>query len=86
MYLLICSPPSPELERPPIVFMAIASASCASGDKAPNDIPAVSNLLTILFDDSTLLTSIDLVRLFFISNRSLKKLGFLSLISEANFS
>ncbi len=35
------SPPSPEFDLPPIRFMAMASTSCASGDRAPRDIPAV---------------------------------------------
>ena len=35
------SPPSPELDFPPIRFIAMARTSCASGDRAPRDIPAV---------------------------------------------
>jgi hypothetical protein len=41
------SPPSPELLRPPRRFIAIASASCASGDNAPRLIAALSKRRTI---------------------------------------
>ncbi len=34
------SPPSPELLRAPIRFMAIDSVACASGESAPSDIAA----------------------------------------------
>ena len=77
------SPPSPEFDRPPIAFIAIARASWASGDKAPSDIPAVSNLFSILLDDST--CSIGIEFLFFRINKSLRKLGSLELTKEENF-
>ena len=46
-YLSLASPPSPELERAPILFIASAKVSWASGDKAPRLIPAESNFLSI---------------------------------------
>src|SRR2546430_6077281 len=47
------SPPSPEFDRAPIWFMAMASASCASGDRAPSDIAVLTNRLTIASEGST---------------------------------
>src|ERR1051325_4499280 len=38
VYVAGSSPPSPELERAWMRFMAIASVACASGDSAPSDI------------------------------------------------
>ena len=51
--LLIDSPPSPEQEAPPILFIAIASVSCASFERAPWDILPVPNLFLIDVIDST---------------------------------
>ena len=82
--LFLSSPPSPELERPPKVFIAIARASCASGDKAPKDIPAVSNLWNIFLIDSTFVIEIFL-EVDFKDNKSLIKLGFLPLTRSAYF-
>src|SRR5260370_49043 len=52
-YMSGSSPPSPELERAPTWFMAIASASCASGESAPSDIAVLTNRLTISLAGST---------------------------------
>jgi hypothetical protein len=43
----ITSPPSPEFDFPPILFIAIAIASWVSLDIAPRDIPPVQNRFTI---------------------------------------
>ncbi len=47
------SPPSPELLRAPIRFIAMASVSCASALIDPNDIAPVEKRLTIDSTDST---------------------------------
>src|SRR5579859_3543970 len=52
-YLTASSPPSPELDLPPSLFIAIASVSCASADREPYDIAPVTNLLTIALAGST---------------------------------
>src|SRR6266852_4729617 len=49
----VVAPPSPELDRAPIWFIAMARASCASGDKAPSDIAVLTKRLTISSDGST---------------------------------
>ena len=49
----IDSPPSPEQDAPPILFIAIASVSWASFDKAPWDMLPVPNLFLIDVIDST---------------------------------
>ena len=48
------SPPSPQLDLPPRVFMATAMHSWASAEMEPKDIAPVLNLLTM---ESTLSTS-----------------------------
>ena len=45
--------PSPVLDFPPNLFIAIASVVWASIEILPNDIAPVANLLTILAADST---------------------------------
>ena len=52
-YVSGSSPPSPELDLAPIWFIASASASCASGDRAPSDIAVLTNRLTISLAGST---------------------------------
>ena len=47
------SPPSPELDLPPIRFMAMASTSWASGDRAPSDIPPVQKRCRMAVAGST---------------------------------
>ena len=47
------SPPSPELDRPPSVFIAIASVSCASIEIDPYDMAPVENRRTIEETGST---------------------------------
>ncbi len=47
------SPPSPEFERPPIRFMAIASVSWASWESAPSDIAPLAKRFTISETGST---------------------------------
>ena len=47
------SPPSPVFERPPILFIAIASVSCASRESDPSDMAPVENRLTISLAGST---------------------------------
>src|SRR5438034_6563430 len=41
------APPSPPLDLAPIRFFASASASCASGDRAPSDIALLTNRLPL---------------------------------------
>ena len=41
------SPPSPESDLAPIRFIATFKVLCASGLRAPSDIPGVTNLLRI---------------------------------------
>ena len=53
-YLEVSSPPSPELLLAPIVFIASARHSCASGDIEPILIAADENLLNISDSGSTL--------------------------------
>src|SRR5215472_15443604 len=52
-YLSASSPPSPEFDRPPSLFIAIASVWCASADSEPYDIAPVQNRLTISLTGST---------------------------------
>jgi len=52
------SPPSPEFDFPPILFIAIAIASWVSLEIAPSDIPPVQNLWTIATAGSTFPTGI----------------------------
>lgn len=52
-HFLHTSPPSPELDFPPILFMATAITSCVSLEMAPNDMPPVQNRATIFEADST---------------------------------
>ncbi len=47
------SPPSPELDRAPIRFIAIESVACASGESAPSDIAEETNRRRISSTDST---------------------------------
>ena len=47
------SPPSPESDFAPIRFIATFNVLCASGDKAPSDMPGVTNRLRIDVIDST---------------------------------
>ena len=80
------SPPSPVLDFPPILFMAIAKVECASVEIDPNDIAPVENLLTIFCHGSTL--SIEILFLKgFISNKPLKVINslFCLLINSAYF-
>lgn len=65
------SPPSPELDFPPILFIAIAIASCVSLEIAPRDIPPVQKRCTIEDAGSTLPTGIG-GRLLLSSRRSLR--------------
>mmetsp|Transcript_8219 Transcript_8219/g.20044 ORF Transcript_8219/g.20044 Transcript_8219/m.20044 type:complete len:210 (-) Transcript_8219:2720-3349(-) len=50
---LLSSPPSPQLDFPPIRFIAMPSTSCASGESAPSDIPPVQNLRMMASTGST---------------------------------
>lgn len=52
------SPPSPELDFPPNLFIAIAIASCVSLEIAPRDIPPVQKRWTMEDADSTFPTGI----------------------------
>src|SRR5215469_14105272 len=52
-YLSASSPPSPEFDRPPSRFIAIARVWCASADSEPYDIAPVQNRLTISLTGST---------------------------------
>src|SRR5215472_12150237 len=52
-YLSASSPPSPEFDRPPRRFIAIASVWCASADSEPYDIAPVQNRFTISLTGST---------------------------------
>lgn len=52
------SPPSPELDFPPNLFMAMAIASWVSLEIAPSDMPPVQNLSTIAVAGSTFPTGI----------------------------
>ena len=52
-YLSLASPPSPELDLEPKLFIASAKVSCAFGERAPKLIPAESNLFKIFLLDST---------------------------------
>lgn len=63
------SPPSPELDFPPILFIAIAIASCVSLEMAPRDIPPVQKRSTMEVAGSTLPIGIG-VRSLFNSRRS----------------
>lgn len=54
----ITSPPSPEFDFPPILFMAIAIASWVSLEIAPSDMPPVQNRCTIDEAGSTFPTGI----------------------------
>ena len=47
------SPPSPVLDLPPSLFIAIARDSCDSVDIEPRLMAPVANLLTIADSDST---------------------------------
>ncbi len=47
------SPPSPESDFDPILFMAIANVSWASGLNAPNDIPGANKRFRISYIFST---------------------------------
>ena len=47
------SPPSPVFERPPMLFIACASVSCASRESEPSDIAPVEKRLTISDAGST---------------------------------
>ena len=53
------SPPSPELDRPPSVFIATASVSCASIEIDPYDMAPVENRRTIADAGSTSSIGID---------------------------
>lgn len=53
-FILPTSPPSPELDFPPTLFIAIAIASCVSLEMAPRDIPPVQNRSTMEVAGSTL--------------------------------
>lgn len=50
----LTSPPSPEFDFPPNLFIAIAIASCVSLEIAPRDIPPVQKRWTMETADSTL--------------------------------
>jgi len=54
----VSSPPSPELDLPPMRFIAIAIASWHSREMAPRDMPPVQNLSQMSATDSTSSTSI----------------------------
>ena len=45
------SPPSPESDFDPILFMAMERVSCASGLSAPKEIPGATNLFLIWWAD-----------------------------------
>jgi hypothetical protein len=51
--LMHTSPPSPELDFPPSLFIAIAIASWVSLEMAPRDMPPVQNRCTMLEIGST---------------------------------
>ena len=53
----LSSPPSPVLLRAPSLFMASASASWASLERAPNDMAPVTKCFTMLSTGSTSLMS-----------------------------
>ena len=72
-YLCLPSPPSPELDLAPNVFIASASVSCAFGESDPRLIPAESNLFIICFTDSGSIFDLSLRYLTF--NRSLNIAG-----------
>ena len=57
--LSLSSPPSPEFDCPPILFIAMAIVSCASGEIEPKLIAADANLLKISSFGSTSEISID---------------------------
>ena len=71
-YLCFPSPPSPEFDLAPSVFIASARVSCAFGDNDPRLIPAESNLLIIFSTDSISLT---LLLVCFTLNKSLSIAG-----------
>ena len=52
-YVSGSSPPSPELDLAPTWFIAIARASCASGESAPSDIAVLTKRLTTSLAGST---------------------------------
>ena len=70
------SPPSPVLDFPPILFMAIAKVVCASYEIEPNDIAPVAKRLRICVTDSTsskgteALTSLKVIKPRKVSNAS----------------
>ena len=73
-YRFLSSPPSPELDIPPILFIAIAIVSCDSGLSAPMDMPPVKNLLQISGMASTYSIGIGALALSNV-NRSLRAVG-----------
>ena len=52
------SPPSPELDLPPMRFMATAIVSCVSREMAPSDMPPVQKRATMAATGSTSSTEI----------------------------
>ena len=84
--LFASSPPSPLQEAPLILFIPIASVSCASFDKAPCDILPLPNLCNIFSIGSTSDNSIEGPNFFFLKFiRSLKLMGGKSYIPSAYF-
>ena len=75
LYLTGSSPPSPVLDRPPNLFIAMARVECASLEIEPNDIAPVENLFTISETGSTSSIFIGLF-IFFILNKPLRFLSF----------
>ncbi len=49
------SPPSPESDRAPMRFMAMVRVSCASGERAPKDMPGVTKrfLISVMLSTSS---------------------------------
>ena len=72
------SPPSPESDFPPIRFIAIARASCASGEIAPSDIAAVVNRTRMSSIGSTSSIGIGPLLLGTNSSKSFKATGVFS--------
>ena len=80
------SPPSPELDFPPSLFIAIAIHSCASFEIEPYDIAPVLNLLTISEALSTSSSGIPPFLSYSKSRSPLKLRSFLSSLINAEYS